>query len=239
MNLCLIVPCFNEEKRLRAESFLDFVQHNPHIHFCFVNDGSSDGTLQLIEDLASRHENLLFHSLEQNSGKAEAVRQGVYSLESSSFDYVGFWDADLATPLIEIESFSRFAALEKYDVIMGSRVLRLGGAIDRKWSRHILGRFFATSASFLLNLPVYDTQCGAKIFAKELIPGLFKERFLSRWLFDVEIIFRYKKLSTFSSEKMMEIPLGHWRDEFGSKLKVRDFLRAPFELIRMYVKYGS
>ena len=131
-------------------------------------------------------------SLPQNQGKAEAVRRGVLTAIESQPDYVGFWDADLATPLRAIPQFVDLAeSRPDLEMIMGSRVKLLGRNIERRRSRHYLGRVFATAVSTILGLDVYDTQCGAKLFrATPFIGALFQQPFLSRWIFDVEIIAR-------------------------------------------------
>jgi dolichyl-phosphate beta-glucosyltransferase len=239
MNLCFVVPCFNEEKRLLVESFYQFVNEYPHVSLLFVDDGSSDQTLKVIKKLSERSPQISFLHLESNVGKAEAIRLGFLTIDIADFSFIGYWDADLATPLCEIELFMEMAQTQKYDVIMGSRILRLGSHIKRKWQRHILGRLFATTASLLLKLPVYDTQCGAKLFTTKIVKDIFQTSFMSKWLFDVEILFRYKKLPIFHNNRIIEIPLRYWQDEQGSKLKKIDFIIAPWELLKMCVKYGS
>lgn len=237
--ICLVIPCYNEEKRLSLTPFLECLNKNTWVSFLFVNDGSRDGTENLIREFAQKSDRIDYLSLKENVGKAEAVRQGMNSLLDKDVDYIGYWDADLATPLSELDQFYALTKNHPYHVVMGSRILRLGGDIDRKWSRHLLGRVFATCSSTLLGLPVYDTQCGAKLFAKEISQKVFSDSFLSRWLFDVEILFRYKALGMANKTALIEVPLEQWKDEHGSKLKLSDFLKAPMELLRMYLKYGS
>ncbi|WP_372656152.1 dolichyl-phosphate beta-glucosyltransferase [Halobacteriovorax sp.] len=238
MSICLIIPCFNEESRLDIHSFKEHAKNNSNHHFLFVNDGSSDGTLKILEEISRDSSNIDYLDLKDNGGKAEAVRLGfLHSLKLGTFSEVGFWDADLATPLSELPYFEQVLNEKKYDIIMGSRVLRLGGHIDRKWYRHVLGRLFATVASITLKLPVYDTQCGAKFFKTDLVEKLFSEKFVSYWIFDVELLFRYCKIEKQASEKIYELPLNHWIDVEGSKLCTFDFLKAPLELRKIYKKY--
>jgi len=238
MSNCLVIPCYNEERRLDIHEFSKFAASNVGYHILFVNDGSVDGTPFLLEKLTAQYENMSFLNLEKNGGKAEAVRQGfVYALTLSDFSYIGFWDADLATPLSELNQFSTRLGENEYDIVMGSRVLRLGGHIERKWYRHLLGRLFATVASVSLNLPVYDTQCGAKFFKASIVKDLFLSNFISYWIFDVELLFRYCQKNENASEKIYEIPLNHWVDVAGSKLSPLDFFKAPMELFKIYKKY--
>ncbi len=105
----------------------------------------------------------------------------------------GYWDADLATPLGAVNQMSEmFARRPEIEVVIGSRV-RLLRATDRaQWRPSHLGRVFATFASMVLDLPVYDTQCGAKLFrVTPDVSRIWQEPFQSRWIFDVELIARF------------------------------------------------
>jgi dolichyl-phosphate beta-glucosyltransferase len=241
----IVVPCYNEEKRLDIARFRDFSNPSHNIIFLFVNDGSTDETLRLLESLqASDSNRFSVLSLPQNQGKAEAVRRGVQAAIDSQPDYVGFWDADLATPLRAISQFMDIAeSRSDLEMIMGSRVKLLGRNVERRRSRHYLGRVFATAASTILGLEVYDTQCGAKLFrSTPYIGALFQQPFLSRWIFDVEIIARLiqarrgKNLPQ-AEQVIYEFPLTEWRDIPGSKLGYRDFVRAAWELLRIHKYY--
>ncbi len=240
--LSLVVPCYNEEKRLAKGLFKTYLQEHPHHLILFVNDGSHDATETILRDLSHELANAKVLSLEGNSGKAEAVRRGVLFLQSHfPSRFFGFWDADLATPLTELASFTqRFVETPTLRMILGSRVKILGLDIKRSAMRHYLGRAFATAVSLTLRLPVYDTQCGAKMFrtSPETV-NLFRIPFLSRWIFDVEIVARMQL--AFPDEAgmriphgIMELPLCQWHDVRGSKLGFSDFLKAIVELIRIY-----
>ena len=237
----IVVPCYNEEKRLDLASFRSFNSPSHTITFLFVNDGSTDKTLRLVESLqASDPSRFSVLSLPSNQGKAEAVRRGVLAAIHSQPEYVGFWDSDLATPLSTITQFADLAESRRdLELIMGSRVKLLGRNIERRRSRHYLGRVFATAVSTILGLDVYDTQCGAKLFrVTPFIRGLFQQPFLSRWIFDVEIIARLiqakrgKNLPQ-ADQVIYEFPLTEWRDIPGSKLGYSDFGRAAWELFRI------
>ena len=97
-------------------------------------------------------------------------------------DYIGYWDADLETPLEAIPALCELLdARPDLEIVFGARVRLLGRAIARSALRHYLGRMFATAASMVLGLAVYDTQCGAKLFrASPAIRALFQEPFLTR-----------------------------------------------------------
>ena len=239
MKTIVVVPCYNESKRLPQDAFLDYVERHDDVAFLFANDGSRDNTLEVLQSLTARHERLLLLDLQPNGGKAEAVRKGMlYAAEHYKPEYIAFWDADLATPLDEIKPMVEWAD-RGYDAIMGLRLMRLGAKVKRKPMRHYLGRCFATVASLMLDLPVYDTQCGAKLFRTEVVEAIFPEQFITRWLFDVELLARYKKVygKERAISKIYEFPLFQWQDIDGSQLKSRDFFKAPVELMKIKRKY--
>ena len=241
MKTIIVVPCYNESRRLRQDDFLHYVEQNPDVAFLFANDGSKDNTLDVLQQLCSRHERLLLLDLQPNGGKAEAVRRGMLHAASQyNPEFIAFWDADLATPLSEIEPMVQWAE-RGYDIVMGLRLMRLGAKVRRKSSRHYLGRCFATVASMMLRLPVYDTQCGAKLFRTHVVNEIFQEQFITRWLFDVELLARYKQRYGVEQAtcKIYEFPLFQWEDVDGSQLKSRDFFKAPLELIKIKRKYNQ
>ena len=231
--MCIIVPCYNEEKRLDIDKFKSFTGG---CYFLFVNDGSKDDTVGLLS--RNKQDNMFILDLKQNGGKAEAVRQGMLHVKTlpiyNEIEWVGFWDADLSTPLDELYNYLKYynTFSPEADTIWGSRVRRLGSNIVRTYKRHILGRMFANVTSFFLKLKCYDTQCGAKLFKKELIDDGFTEKFISRWIFDVEILMRLKKYN------IVEYPLNTWIDIAGSKIKMIPVAYRTFaEIFRIRKKY--
>ncbi|MCE9605032.1 MAG: glycosyltransferase [Planctomycetia bacterium] len=235
----LVVPCFNEEQRLDLTAFTSFMRRYPAVRFCFVNDGSRDGTAEVLERLAlAAGGRAVVHHLKRNSGKAEAVRRGVlHALAQAPAAFVGYWDADLATPLDELlRFFSAAAEHESVGMLCGSRIRRLGATIVRRRRRHLLGRIFATIASIAIRMPVYDTQCGAKLFESGLARRIFAEPFSSAWCFDVELLARAR--SDLQSEReIVEVPLLRWEDVAGSKLRPRHFVTAGLDLLRIFIRF--
>jgi dolichyl-phosphate beta-glucosyltransferase len=238
----VVVPCYNEAKRLNMHAVQEFGRRAGSAELLFVNDGSRDETLELIEHL--HHNNprrFSFLHLAKNGGKAEAVRQGLLVALRSGAAYVGYWDADLATPLSDIESFCRVLdSRPDLEVVIGTRLPLLGHRIERKASRYWLGRLFANTASLVLGSRVFDTQCGAKLFrvTPELATALVRP-FLARWIFDVELFARLKLARRGTSRPSLsaiiyEFPLDAWRDVAGSKLRPGDFAKALLELARIY-----
>ena len=242
--VALIVPCYNEAPRLRPHAFLEALAQYPSLRLVLVDDGSKDDTPQILSTLAaeSRMRACAF-VLPTNCGKAEAVRQGMKMALESCPESVGYWDADLATPFDALSDFLEVLRLRPdVDIVMGSRVQLLGRRIERSASRHYAGRVFATGASIVLGLPVYDTQCGAKVFrASARLRRILESPFVSRWIFDVELIARYlddragaATEPAPSSSRIYELALRTWEDAPGSKVRPRDGVRATLDLLRIY-----
>jgi dolichyl-phosphate beta-glucosyltransferase len=237
----IVVPCYNESGRLDVSIFASFIQANPHLDFLFVNDGSKDDTKSVLEKLKNIVKDQVYiFELENNSGKAEAVRLGMIKLFSTNnYKYIGFWDADLATPLDEINELLNKSKNDAISILMGCRIKRLGTKVERKATRHFFGRIFSTFASIILKLPVYDTQCGAKLFRSDM-DELFKEKFITKWLFDVELLARFR--NTYGTDaclnNILEVPLNVWEDKGDSKLKFTHILKVPFELLKIRRKYN-
>lgn len=237
----IVVPCFNEAKRLDPPAFIRFVRGSADVRLLFVDDGSTDGTARVLDRLCTeRPEQVERLSLSTNCGKGEAVRAGMLHAIVTGAGYAGYWDADLSTPLDAAHRFIQILDGTPWlELVMGSRVQLLGRQIERRALRHYLGRGFATAASLAAGLRVYDTQCGAKLF--RVTPGvaaLFAQPFVSRWTFDVEILARMvlQRKGTGlppAEEVIREEPLVEWRDRGGSKLTVRGRLRAGVDLLHI------
>lgn len=241
----IIVPCYNEAARLNVAAYDEFLAGGGGVSLLFVNDGSSDNTAQVLERLRAAHASQVsVLGLGTNVGKAEAVRRGVKLALRRSPALVGYWDADLATPLDAIHDF-RDVLVRRPDLelVMGSRVALLGRQIRRSWKRHLLGRAFATTASIVLKLPVYDTQCGAKLFrVTRRTAALFDRSFRTRWIFDVELLARMLTRPDLVDESRVqnvvyEFPLLQWEDVEGSRLKSHDFFTAAADLAAIYWQY--
>jgi dolichyl-phosphate beta-glucosyltransferase len=241
----IVVPCYNEAARLQVQTFRDFQCRGHRLRYLFVNDGSRDETLQVLESLrASDPDRFSICDLPRNMGKAEAVRAGILRALETSTEYVGYWDADLATPLSAIPAFCDLLdARPELMIVFGARVRLLGRTIERRATRHYLGRIFATAASLVLGIAVYDTQCGAKMLrASPELQSLFQQPFATRWLFDVEILARLIQARQGThlrpvEEIIYEFPLYEWHDVAGSKVKASDFVKAFFGLAMIYWKY--
>lgn len=241
----IVVPCYNEASRLQTAAFHSFIQPGQPIRFLFVNDGSTDATIAVLESMRNGFEQYIrILDLAKNEGKGEAVRQGMlHASREDDARYVGFWDADLATPLNAIPLLlEKLEEHPRLQMAFGSRVRLLGRDIHRKAARHYLGRIFATTVSLMLRLPVYDTQCGAKLFrVTPELHQLLDEPFISRWVFDVEILARaiaaHGGDAQYLSHSVYEVPLPRWEDVSGSKVHAGDFFRAFLDVLKIYRRY--
>ena len=241
----IVIPCYNEATRLQVSKFKTFSCAKPAIRFLFVNDGSTDRTGLVLEGLHQEdHQHFAICHLAQNRGKAEAVRQGLLRAFAASPAYVGYWDADLATPLNTLGAFCELLNVRPdLEMVFGARVQMLGRVIERRALRHYLGRVFATVASLILGLHIYDTQCGAKLFrASPAMQALFQEPFATRWLVDIEILARLIQARRGTNlpqaeDIIYEFPLPEWRDVAGSKVKAWDFAKGLCGLATIYWHY--
>jgi len=238
----IVMPCYNEADRLDVPKLLDFVREHEQCTLLMVNDGSSDRTRDVLQGLhEASPERIAVHDLDANSGKAEAVRQGMLRAFDFEPDLIAFCDADLATPLEAVWPYvDVFRRLPDVQVVIGSRLTLLGRSVQRRAVRRWLGRCFSCVASWALGIPIRDTQCGAKMFrATPATKALFEQPFLSRWIFDVEILARMIVASGQSSiaQSVYEFPLDSWREVPGSKLKGSDFVKAMLEMLGIYRTY--
>lgn len=238
----LVVPCFNEESRLPVSTFDRFAAEHADVRFVFVNDGSNDATGELLARMQASNP-MAFHLLDlgENRGKGEAVRQGMLRALETVGEYVGYWDADLATPLDVLADFRLLLdECPEFDLVMGSRVPLLGRAVDRRPCRQIGARMFATAAALVLGVGTYDTQCGAKLFrVTERTASLFSRPFCSRWAFDVELLARLlaSRGGPVSGKRhLYEFPLPRWSDVAGSKIRSWHMLQAAFDLARIFLR---
>ncbi|MFT4661800.1 MAG: dolichyl-phosphate beta-glucosyltransferase [Patiriisocius sp.] len=241
-NICIIIPCYNEGANFRMKEYTDFIAAHPEVYLCFVNDGSKDNTLETLVSLQKKFLQQIHISHDSiNVGKAEAIRRGaMYCEEHVRTDYYAYLDADLAVSLEECLAMKSHLN-ESIEFCCASRILKLGSEIKRSRVRFFISRVFATLISELLEIKVYDTQCGCKVFDRKLIKTLFEQPFVSTWLFDVELFFRilikYDRKN--GSEKMLEIPLKRYVDPGDSKVKMSYFFHMFSEMLKIKRRYRS
>lgn len=232
----IIIPCYNEAKRLPVKSYSDFLENEKQVSILFVNDASSDKTMEVLTTLGAKHPNQIrIIQNEYNLGKAESIRNGIrYTLENYNALTFAYLDADLATSLEECFSYKNYL-VDTTEFVFASRILKIGSIVERKFSRFFFGRIIATIISSILDIKVYDTQCGCKVFTKRIAELIFQNPFISRWLFDVELFSRI--LTHFGKEKalslMNEIPVKQWIDVGDSKVRMSYFFQLWIDLYKI------
>jgi len=236
----LVVPCFNEAGRLDADELLrlcraSIAAASVRIQLLLVDDGSRDSTGASLQQIASRaRERIDVLELADNRGKGEAVRRGLLRALESGADVVGYLDADLSVPVDGMLELLDVLYASNAQAVLGARVALLGREIERRAMRHYLGRVFATLASLALGIPVYDTQCGGKVFrSTPALRAALSRPFRSRWVFDVELLGRLlspESESRLAVTDLVEHPLRVWRERPGSKLTLASMAVAARDL---------
>lgn len=127
-----------------------------------------------------------------------------------------------------------------YGIVVGSRIQRLGATISRDNSRSIFSGIVKTCTRFMLKANFQDSQCGAKLFHRNLIPYLFNQSFMTPWLFDIEIFLRLQNKFGKSALQngVLEYPLMQWTEIGGSKIKFKDSVKVPMQLVSLYYHYS-
>ena len=230
----VVIPCYNEEERLLSVEFLDFVDKHSGYHLCFVNDGSKDNTLEVLNKLRKGRESFItVYDCEKNGGKAEAVRLGMLHMaKKTDLDYIGFLDADLSTDLADFDDLVSTIENSDYKIVSGSRISRMGADITKESARKVISLTINFIIRKILQMEFKDTQCGAKIFHKDVIEIAFNNKFLTKWLFDVEIFIRIRKHFGLDRAKQIlcEKPLKRWIHADGSKLSMKDSIKIMGQL---------
>jgi len=237
----VVIPCYNEEERLSGQEFKDFAHKNLGYHLCFVNDGSTDNTLNVLKELQlGNEEHISIYDCAKNGGKAEAVRQGMLHLEKDAqLDYIGFLDADLSTDFRDFDELVATLEASDFKIVSGSRMSRMGADITKESARKVISMTINLIIRKILRMPFNDTQCGAKVMDRDLIKDMFTKPFITKWLFDVEIFMRMRK--HFGAEKakslICEQPLKRWIHADGSKLSMKDSVKIVGQLAKIAISY--
>ncbi|WP_299778968.1 response regulator [uncultured Formosa sp.] len=230
----VVIPCYNEEERLLSKEFTDYIDKNTGYHLCFVNDGSKDETLEILKDLQQGREDFItVYDCEKNGGKAEAVRLGMLHMaKKEDLDYIGFLDADLSTDLADFDDLVKTIETSDFKIVSGSRISRMGANITKESARKVISSSINFIIRKILKMDFKDTQCGAKIFRKDVIEIAFGKKFVTQWIFDVEIFIRMSQFFGLKQAKSMlcEQPLKRWIHADGSKLSMKDSIKIIGQL---------
>ncbi len=230
MELSVIIPAYNEEKRIRKTletviAYLDRKKHNYEI--IVVNDGSTDKTKEVIQEFVkdSGNKKIKVHDNPCNKGKGYSVKQGFLAATKL---WILFTDADLSTPIEELETCMRHAGTAA--VVIGSRNLPMSQIVVKQpFLRSTLGKLFPFFVRLLLLPEIRDSQCGFKLFRKDVAAAVAKRQQIEGFCFDVEQIFIVKKCGFI----IKEVPIT-WSNDERSKIRViRDSLFMFFDLLRI------
>lgn len=238
----LIVPCFNEADRWNPD-YWKRMMSLPDIRWTFVDDGSKDETGARLAETAS-HGPAGILTLPRNSGKAEAVRQGMLTALQGRTRAVGFMDSDGAFNPDDVtdmtQSFQRHVIHDQgFDAVWSSRVALAGRNIDRRASRHYVGRVVATVLSLGEERIPYDTQSGLKFFApSNQLRGVLEKPFRTRWLFEIELLVRWRQQLGVPL-RVWEEPLNYWHDVPGSKIRGSEMVRIAREVVLVKREQGK
>lgn len=230
-DLSIVIPAYNETGRLSApvrEASRWCRSRRQSFEIVVSDDGSSDGTAELVGQLSVEIPELRLVRSPRNRGKGHAVRLGVRSARGAN---VLLADADGATPIAEL------ARLEAQiqagaDVAIGSRALRAEGhAVHRRWYRHLIGRTFHAFVRIAGVRGIRDTQCGFKLFRASAAQELFARSRIEGFSFDVEILLLAQRLGY----RIAEVPVA-WTHQPGSRINlITDSARMAFDLLRLRV----
>jgi len=230
-SISIVIPAFNEEKRLPATLSAVFnylaARRWEFAEVLVVDDGSTDGTCGVAERLVPLHAGLRLLKNPGNRGKGYSVRHGV--LESRG-EWVLFTDADLSAPIDELDKLLEAARTGGATVAIGSRALdRSLITVHQSWFRENAGRLFNLLVRVLTSLPFQDTQCGFKLFETRAAREVFQRQRLERFGFDVEVLFIARLLG----HKTIEVPV-RWSHSEGTKVRMlRDSLAMFTDLVRV------
>jgi dolichyl-phosphate beta-glucosyltransferase len=232
VDVSLVVPAFNEAERLgrSLDVIVDFLaSRHPAHEIIVVDDGSRDGTGELVERRSGRDGRLRLARLRRNEGKGQAVKQGVLMARGA---YVFFSDADLSVPVDTLSVFLEALSADRCDVAVGSR--QSPGAVievPQPAYRRLLGEGYSRLSRAMLRLPVSDVTCGFKGFRGGVARDLFSRQRLRDWSFDSEILY----LARSRGYRILELPV-RWRDDRASKVRLsRDVARSFWGLVRIRV----
>jgi dolichyl-phosphate beta-glucosyltransferase len=209
-SLSVVVPFFNEMHRLH-ETIGEIVGLAVHdVEVILVDDGSTDGTGEVLSDAARHLSRVEVIRLPRNRGKGAAVRAGV---AGSSGDHVVFMDADLATDLGDLPLVR--AALDHAHVAIGSRSVPATALTNTTRVRSAMGDIFNRSVRTVTGLEFRDTQCGFKAFRGPEARSLFAHTSVDGFAFDVEVLM----LARASGMRIVEVPI-RWTQVSGSKVRL-------------------
>jgi len=218
--LSIIIPCYKEAENL-PKTFPIFekfaISQNYSVELVFVEDGSPDNTLKVLQKLTAGKDFCRVFSFAKNRGKGFAVLEGMLK---SSGRFRLFADADNATPIEQANKL--LAKIDSAEVVIGSRYVK-GAHFGKKQPFYrILGaRFLNLCFRLLIGLKIKDTQCGFKLFTAEAAEEIFRRQTFGRFSFDIEIL----TIAHYLGYKVAEVPIDWYAKGKGTVSPIADGLR--------------
>lgn len=233
MEISIVIPAYNEEKRIEntIEKILNFFRKkNTDFEIIVVDDGSKDNTYLVAKSLKEKNKEVKIIKHAKNKGKGGAVKTGILN---ASGNYILFTDADLSTPIEEIDKLLYWIKEKNYDIVIGSRSLQNSKILTpQPFYRRIIGRIFPVLVRIILTNKFKDTQCGFKLFKNQIAKEIFNELKTENFAFDVEVLYRALK----KGYKIKEIGV-IWINSPYSTVKIfKDPFKMLFSLLKIKFK---
>lgn len=223
--LSVVIPAYNEGKRIEStlEKILDYFRgQKTSFEIIVVDDGSKDRGGEIFRSFSKNYPEVKILRHRINLGKGAAVKTGV--LEAKG-DYILFSDADLSTPIEEVEKLLLGVKEEEHDIAIASRGLPGSKiVVSQPWYRQLVGRFFPLLVHLLVFKDVKDTQCGFKLFKRDVARELFSSQKITGFSFDVETLYLAKK----RGYRIKEVPVV-WFNSRESQVRI---LRDSFLMLK-------
>lgn len=236
LNRAVVVPCFNEEFRLTSSNFLALA-NQVNCKIFFVDDGSSDRTVDKIHEFSLPAGSFELIRFPKNMGKASAVISGIQLALSQDFEFVGLYDADGAIHPEDLgHAFDLLESAPDVSVVSGARILLAGNDVTRKSHRRWIGRIVATCVSLILKVQVYDPQSPCKVYRGEALRAIPNLEIKTKWFVDAEILSQLGGNLKSQSRWLIEFPVTNWQDVEGSNLSLKSLwivLRDLWKLSRI------
>lgn len=225
MDISIVIPAYNEQDRIvtTLNKIYKYLKQNKYeFEIIVVDDGSIDKTNEIAESFEKDNKEIVLCRHEKNMGKGASVRTGVLM---AGGDYILFSDSDLSTPIEELEKLLFWIKDKNYDIAIASRGLPDSKIpVPQPWYRRIMGKFFPIMVRMIVTNKFRDTQCGFKLFKKDIAKNIFKEQKITGFAFDVEIL--YKAL--LKNYKIKEVPV-IWINSASSKVAL---LKDPIKMLK-------
>jgi dolichyl-phosphate beta-glucosyltransferase len=237
-SIFLIVPCFNEEKRMDIEKFRKLLRQYENLEIVFVDDGSSDATPKIMSEFQKEFENATAIRLSENIGKANALRFGmnhVITLMNNNIEssWIGFTDSDAQISFVDVasalEKVWENSNVDEVHSVFATRPRSLETPRFRKIVGLLIARFLRLG--FKMDLPE-DSQCGLKFFRlNKLLEESIQQKFETKWFFELELCLRFIRASFYP--KVLEIPLTSLGDSVDSKVRLSSVVSIMRELLHI------